>query len=376
MSKVRLLFVVNDLGFFISHRLPIALAAQKAGYVVHVAYGELGRGREGALVRKRFILHHVPISRAGTNPLVELWSVIMLWRLFRQVCPDLVHLVAIKPVLYGGISARLAGVPAVVSAIAGLGFIFIQQTGLKALVLRQVVKLLFRLALRHPRQKLIFQNLDDRDCVLEIARISSSNAELIRGSGIDLTVCPVLPEPDGIPVVAMAARLLRDKGVLEFVAAARLLRERGLSARFWLMGDPDLGNPASVTPQEVASWRSEGVVECLGHCLDVPSWYARANIVTLPSYREGLPKSLIEAAACGRAVITTDVPGCREALEPNVTGLLVPSRDVIALADAIQSLIEDPKLRKRMGAEGRLLAEREFGLEKIVAAHLHIYHEI
>jgi glycosyltransferase involved in cell wall biosynthesis len=377
MAKQRLMLVVNDLRYFISHRLSIAQAALKSGLDVHVAYGELGGAEVGALNALGLTLHFVPIQRGGTNPFADLRSVILLWALFRRVRPDLIHLVTIKPVLYGGMAARLAQVPAVVSAMAGLGFVFIEQGGVKAAVLRRVVKPLFRWALGHPHQRLIFQNPDDRDRVLSMTHVSLRQTQLIRGSGIDLAACPLLPEPDGPPIVAMASRLLRDKGVLEFVAAARLLRERGVSARFWLIGDPDLANPASASPQEVAAWQAEGVVECLGHRLDVPSLYAQAHIVTLPSYYgEGLPKSLIEAAACGRAVVTTNVPGCRDAIEPDVSGLLVPPRDAVALADALERLIQDSDLRQAMGEAGRALAEREFGIEKVVAAHLQIYQEL
>lgn len=373
----RILIVVNDLGFLLSHRLPVAIAARNAGYSVHLAYGVLGDASEDDVVSQGFDLHHVPIQRGGTNPLTDLWSMVLLLQLFRRVRPDLVHLVTIKPVLYGGIVARLARVPSVVSAMAGLGFVFAQQRGIKAVILRWVIKPLFRWALEHPNQTLIFQNLDDRDRVLAMTRVSTVQNQLIRGSGIDLNACPLLPEPEPPSIVAMASRLLRDKGVLEFVAAARLLHERGVLARFWLIGGPDLANPNSVTPQEVAAWQSEGAVECLGHCPDVPSLYSHAHIVTLPSYYgEGLPKSLIEAAACGRAVVTTNLPGCRDAIEPDISGFLVPARDEVALADALEILIRDATLRQTMGKAGRALAEREFGIEKVVAAHLQIYCEL
>jgi len=376
MSEGRLLIVVNDLGYFISHRLPIAVAARKSGYAVHVAYGEVGNVIEGELVSRGFELHHVPIQRGGTKPLTDLWSFFLLWKLFRRLQPDLVHLITIKPVLYGGIAARLARVPAAVSAMAGLGFLFIEGEGAKVLFLRRIIKPLLRWALRHPHQTLIFQNPDDRDRVLAITSVSPSYIQLIRGSGINMAHCPLLPEPEGQPIVVMASRLLRDKGVMEFVAAARVLRERRVSARFWLIGDPDLANPTSVRSHDVAAWKDEGVVECLGHRPDVLALYAQAHIVTLPSYLEGLPKSLIEAAACGRAVVTTDVPGCRDAIEPDVTGLLVPVRDAEALANALQLLIQDSELRQAMGRAGRALAEREFGIEKVVDAHLQIYQEL
>ena len=377
MASKKILIVVNDLGYFISHRLPIAVAAQQAGYVVHIAYGALGRASESALTDHALILHDVPIQRGGTDPLSDLRSLFLLWRLFLRVRPDLVHLVTIKPILYGGIAARLVRVPAVVSAIAGLGSVITGQTGVKASFLRRVIKLLFRLAMGHSKQTLIFQNPDDRDQVLAMKYASPAQTRLIRGAGINLVKCPVLPEPEGTPIVVMASRLLRDKGVLEFIEAAHILRGRGISARFWLIGEPDLANPVSVTTEDVNAWRSAGIVECLGHRLDVPSLYAQAHIVTLPSYYgEGLPKSLIEAAACGRAVVTTDMPGCRDAIVPNVSGLLVPPRDALALAQALAHLIHSAGLRAAMGKAGRDLAERDFNIDHVVVAHLLIYQEL
>ena len=377
MTTKRVFIVVNDLGFLISHRLPIAVAARKAGYVVGVVYGTCNNELRNDLLSQGFELHYVPMQRGGTNPLADFRSALSLLYLFLRTRPDLVHLVTIKPVLYGGIAARLARVPAVASAMAGLGFVFSEQKGLAAPLLRLMVKHLFRWALGHPNQILIFQNPDDRDRVLAMTCVPTAQTQLIRGSGVDLAACPVLHEPAGPPIVAMASRLLRDKGVLEFVAAARLLRERDASVRFWLIGDPDLLNPASVTHQEVSAWKAEGIVECLGHVIDVPSLYAQAHIVTLPSYYgEGLPKSLIEAAACGRAVVTTDMPGCRDAIEPDVSGLLVKARDAVALACALDRLIRDVALRQTMGKAARALAEREFDIEKVVARHLRIYEDL
>jgi len=177
-------------------------------------------------------------------------------------------------------------------------------------------------------------------------------------------------------VVVMAARLLKDKGVFEFVEAARLLLRRGILVEMRLIGSPDLGNPTSVTQQVLDQWGNEGQVDLLGYRKDIAAQYAAANIVCLPSYREGLPKSLVEAAACGRAIVTTDVPGCRDAITPDVTGLLVPVKDSVALADAIQVLIEEPELRKKMGHAGRSLAEDAFAIEKIVEQHMCIYQEL
>lgn len=369
----RLMLVVNDPAFFLSHRLPIALAARQEGYAVHVATA-FGPGIDR--IATLGLIHHIlPLSRSGKNPLVELKGFMALYRLFRKIRPDIVHLVTIKPVLYGGIAARLAGVPGVVAAVSGLGFVFL-ASGLKAAFVRAVVSGMYRLVLGKRNLKVIFQNPDDRRTLAQDNVLQRDKAVMIRGSGVDLSAYAAMPAPEGVPVVVMAARLLRDKGVHEFVAAAQLLKQRCLAARFWLVGAPDPGNPASVNEADLSVWRSAKIVELLGHRHDIARLFAQSNIVVLPSYREGFPRVLLEAAACGRSVVTTDVPGCRDAVEPGVTGLLVPPRDAVALADAIQRLLLDAELRERMGQAGRQLAEREFSIEKAVAAHLAVYREL
>lgn len=377
MPLIKLLIVVNDLGFFVSHRLPIALVAKQSGYEVHIAFGALGRVTLSELSKLGLKLHFVPIERGGMNPFRDILSIYFLWRIFKQIKPDIIHLVTIKPVLYGCIAAKFARMPAVVSALTGLGFIFVERPGLRALLFCKVVKLLFRVALNHSRHTLIFQNLDDRDRVLAMTRVSLEQTRLISGSGIDLSACPVLPEPEGVPIIVMAARLLRDKGVFEFVEAARILHGKAIKARFWLVGDPDPENPASISLEDIAAWRAEGLVECFGYRRDVLLLYSKANIVVLPSYYgEGLPKSLIEGAACGRVVVTTDMPGCRDAIKPNISGFLVPPRNATALAEVFEKLINDSTLRKDMGKAGRVLAECEFAIEKVVLSHLKIYQEL
>ncbi|WP_137885665.1 glycosyltransferase family 4 protein [Pseudomonas sp. 2FE] len=371
--KKRLLFVVNDPVFFVSHRLPLAIGAQCSGYEVHIA--TMPGPVVDEIERHGFFHHALPLSRSGKNPLAELRAIASIYQLFRALQPDLVHLVTIKPVLYGGIAARLVGVRGVVAAVSGLGFVFL-ASGLKATLMRFPIKLLYRFALGKQNLRVIFQNPDDRDVLLNMGALDAGKVEMIRGSGVDLAHYPALPEPEGLPVICLAARLLRDKGVREFVEAARLLRQRGVRATFRLIGDADPGNPATVTADELKGWSQEAVVELLGYRKDIAKLFAAAHVVVLPSYREGLPKVLVEAAACGRAVVTTDVPGCRDAIEPDVTGLLVPARDSVALADAIQRLVDDSTLRRSFGQAGRALAEREFAIEKIVQAHLDIYKKL
>ncbi|MGE8566806.1 N,N'-diacetylbacillosaminyl-diphospho-undecaprenol alpha-1,3-N-acetylgalactosaminyltransferase [compost metagenome] len=370
MSR-RLMFVVNNPAFFMSHRVPVALAAQQAGYDVHVATMD---GPAVADIQALGMTHHaIPMTRSGKHPLQELGTLLALVRLFRRVRPDVVHLVTIKPVLYGGIAARIARVPGMVAAISGLGFVFLSNS-LKMRLVRAVVARLYRVALGHPNSRVIFQNANDRDLLKSLGAVRDEQVVMIRGAGVDLEAYRASPEPPAPPVVVtMVARLLRDKGVREFVEAAALLRARGVPVTMQLVGGLDAGNPASATQQEVDAWQRDGAVQALGERSDIAELYAASHIAVLPSYREGLPKSLIEAAACGRAVVTTDVPGCRDAIEPGQTGLLVPVRDAQSLADAIARLAEDAALRQRMGAAGRALAEREFDIKRVARIHVELY---
>src|SRR5690606_4685688 len=262
--------------------------------------------------------------------------------------------------------------PAYVAAVSGLGFIFMRErTGFD--FLKWSALTLYRLALGHRNSRVIFQNTSDRDVLLKAGVVRQQQVELIRGSGVDLDHFAVLPEPEGPVVAVMVARLLADKGVREFVEAARMASGRSDGMRWMLAGSVDSGNPASISAQELQRWRDEGVVDYVGEQSDVAGLYARSHIAVLPSYREGLPKSLIEAAACGRPVVTTDVPGCRDAIEAGQTGLLVPPRDAAALASAVQRLADDAALRKQFGQEGRRLAERAFDIRQVVQRHLEIY---
>ncbi|WP_332610899.1 glycosyltransferase family 4 protein [Achromobacter sp. ESBL13] len=370
MSR-RLMFVVNNPAFFMSHRVPVALAAQQAGYDVHVATMD---GPAVADIQALGMTHHaIPMTRSGKHPLQELGTLRALVRLFRRVRPDVVHLVTIKPVLYGGIAARLARVPGMVAAISGLGFVFLSNS-LKMRLVRAVVARLYRVALGHPNSRVIFQNANDRDLLKSLGAVRDEQVVMIRGAGVDLDAYRASPEPSSPPVVVtMVARLLRDKGVREFVDAASLLRKRGVPVTMQLVGGVDAGNPTSATQEEVEAWQREGAVQALGERSDIAELYAASHIAVLPSYREGLPKSLIEAAACGRAVVTTDVPGCRDAIDPGKTGLLVPVRDAASLADAIARLAQDAALRQAMGTAGRDLAEREFDIRQVARVHVELY---
>lgn len=371
---MKIIFVVNNPDFLISHRLEVCKAVKSSAYEVHIICPE--KESVSKLVELGFTVHFVEFGRNRSNPVSEILTVFKLISLFKMLSPDLVHLITIKPYLYGGIAARIAGVKSVVSAVAGLGILF-SSNQLKFRLLRLVLYPLFKFAFGHSNQSVIFQNIDDRNSLVNLGVVDKKKVRMIRGSGVDLTTCPVLPEPNGSAIVSFAARLLKDKGVEVFVEASRLLKQHGSNVRFWLIGQPDEGNANSVTLEQLKQWESEELVELFGFRADIPGLFSKSNIVALPSfYGEGLPKVLIEAGACGRAVITTDHPGCRDAIVPNETGMLVPVKDPVALAGAIQKLVEDVELRRAMGRKGRALAEDAFAIEKIVEQHMQIYMEL
>jgi glycosyltransferase involved in cell wall biosynthesis len=371
---LKIIYVVNNSDFLISHRLEVCLKAQETGYKIHVICPDKESIQK--LIDLGFTVHLLEFGRDRANPFAELQTVFQLTQLFKKIQPDLVHLITIKPYLYGGIAARLAKVPVVVSAVAGLGILF-SSNALEYRLLRLGLYPLFKFSFGHKNQSAIFQNLDDKSALVNWKVVADQQVKMIRGSGVDLQSCQIVQEPEGIPIISFAARLLKDKGVEVFVEASKILKQRNIQARFWLIGEPDLGNANSVSQSQLDDWQKAGLVELFGFRKDIPELFSQTNIVTLPSfYGEGLPKVLIEAAACGRAVVTTDHPGCRDAIEPNKTGVLVPVRNAEALADAIQDLIENPEKRETMGKAGRELAENVFDVNKVVEQHLDIYNEL
>ncbi len=372
---IKLAILINDLSFFCSHRLPIAEAAVNKSYKVVIGYGELGGADPQLLKQKGLRVISVPMQRGGLNFLKNLKSFFYIWRFFKKEKPDIAHLVTIKPYLYGGIIARLIGIPSLVSAVSGLGTLFVHKN-LKSKILRFLIYPLYRAAFNHLNQIVIFHNQQDANKLLNWGVLKSNKIRLLKGSGVRLQNFNDLEEKPGIPTVCLAARLLIDKGVNEFVSAARLLKKRGIQAQFLLAGDLDPQNHTGLSINDLKKISEEGCVEILGYQKDIQTLYSRSHIICLPSYREGLPKSLLEAAAASRAVVTTDVPGCRDAIIPEKTGILVPVRNSEALANAIQELIENPDKRKNMGKAGRELAEKDFAIENIVGAHLKIYQDL
>ena len=371
--RKKILFVVNDAAYFNSHRLPLAQEAIARGFEPVVACGDAsGAETLGAIgIRTRSF----NLSPSGWNPLRNMNTFLALLRLYREEAPDIVHHVTIKPVIYGTLASRFARVPAVVNAIPSIEFVF-TQSGFVARIIRSLVNLLYRIALSHDNMRLIFQNREDLQSVVANTVIPEQLTHLIRGSGVDLNEFPFTPEPAGPVTFVLVARMRRDKGVHEFVAAARSVRQSQPRWRFQLVGGVDPRSPSSLTEAELESWNAEGVVEWLGHRADVRGILSDSHVVCLPSYREGLPKSLLEASGIGRPMIASNVPGCREVVRDGITGLLVEPRDCKGLAEAMLRLGQDPALRLRMGHAARERAAALFSVKDVVHDTFLIYDEL
>ena len=370
----RLLFLVNEALFFTTHRMPVALAARAAGIEVHVA-APYDPVFVKVIQDNGFPYHAIPLRRGGRSPFGELRLFFALARVIRTVKPDLVHNVAMKPVIWGGLAARLLGVPAAVNAITGLGYVFI-RAGVGVALLRFYIGVLFRLALGHRNSRAIFQNPDDLAIFRARRLVRPEQVVMIKGTGVDLQRFAERPEPEGERIVMFPARILGDKGAREFVEAARLLKAENVTARFVMVGRTDPDNLTDIGEAVLKEWVRQGWVEWWGFMSDMPSVLAQAHVICMPSYREGLPRGLIEAAAVGRAIVTADVPGCREIVHHQVNGLLVPARDARATADAIRRLLDDPALRRRMGKAGRAMAEAEYSEARFVADTLAVYRSV
>jgi glycosyltransferase involved in cell wall biosynthesis len=364
----KILYLVSEDWYFMSHRLPMARAAQKAGYEVHVAtrVGEYA----DAIQREGFLLHPIHWRRGNMNPVRLLAAVLETRRIYKRVQPDLVHHVAVVPTLIGSVAAL--GLPmARLNALAGLGFAFTSDKA-KARIMRPVARHLLRWLLNRPNSTVLVQNPDDYAVAAKLG-VPEQSIALIAGSGVDVDALIPLPEPAGPFTVGYVGRLLDDKGVRTLVRAHELLAQRGIAINTLLAGEPDPSNPASIPDHVLANWRRLPNVQLLGHVRDIRSVWTQAHVAVLPSRREGLPKSLLEAAASGRPLIATDVPGCREIARNGVNALLVPWDNPEAIAEAIERLMNNRDLRAQFGAAGRQIVVSEYSSRRIASDTAALY---
>jgi len=376
----RILYLVTEDWYFYSHRLDLARAAKKAGYDVVVATQINSHADQ--IWNEGFELIPIRFPRSIRNLWHDLQTLVSIFKVYRNLQPDIIHHVSLKPVVYGSFVACLSGIrftqdrnkPFIINALTGLGYVFTSDKFL-ARTIRVLILPVLRFLLGRDNTKLIVQNQDDLELLIQEGVISESQSVLIRGSGVDIEVFKVIPESDSIPLIILVARMLTDKGIVEFVNAARLVSKKGVKARFILVGDTDPENPSAIPERLIRMWEEEGLIGWWGKRDDMAEIYQQAHIVCLPSYREGLPKVLLEAAASGRAVVATDVPGCREIVENGRNGILVPVRDPEALAEAITRLIRNPEERREMGKYGRKLVEDNFTNDIIIRKTLDLYHD-
>ena len=372
---MKLIIIVNELWFFLSHRLPVALAARNAGYEVHIASRSGTMDELEQLKQEQLQFHPINFHRSSTGLWQEFKTLLELNKLYKEIQPDIVHHVTIKPVLYGTLVARWVGGIQILSAISGLGYLFIAQ-GWKSSIRQKILLWGYRAILHSKKVWILFQNPDDQALFAQHKIIHPQHISIIKGSGVDLQQFAFSAIPKGKIKIILVARMLWDKGVGEFVKAATVLKQQGVDADFLLVGSVDLGNPKSISIEQLEQWSKSGVVKWLGERADIPQLVAKSHIAVLPSYREGLPKSLIEAAAVGRPIVTTNVPGCREVVKEGENGFLVPARDAKKLAAAIKKLTNNPKLLITMGKKSRLMAEQEFSIQKVISKTLALYSKI
>ena len=367
-----ILYVVTEDWYFLSHRLPMARAAKAAGYEVHVAT-RLKDGR-AAIEKEGFVPHALDWSRGSLSPRESLTAILALRRLLKDLRPSILHNVALKPVLLGTAASLGLSATAVVNSLTGLGSLFIGEAKVNGSA-RAAVRLALSRLLRRKRSRTIVQNPDDRAFVTALG-VSPESVVLIPGSGVDTKHFTPLPEPPPPITAAYVGRMLADKGVVTLIEAFSLLGKRGDKLKLLLAGDCDRENPGSLAPEQLREFASLFDIEWLGHVRDIREVWGRAHFAVLASRREGLPKSLLEAAACGRAMVATDAPGCREIAIEGETALTVPVGDASALAAAMAKLAGDPALRKRFGANARRLVESKFSAEAIGRETVALYDEL
>ncbi len=370
-ANVKTLLFANTAWYLYNFRLPLAEALRSQGYDVVLVSPEDEYAEK--LISAGFRWVDFSFSRKGQNPFQEIFTIARLVTLYRQEKPDFAHHFTIKCVLYGSLAAHVVGIRRIINSITGLGYLFIGNS-LGQKLIRPLILLLYRTGLRSTT--VIFQNGDDFSQFEKDKLVSPEQAVVIRGSGVDIKKFVPTPEPEGQPQVVLPARMLWDKGVAEFVQASRMLISEGLDARFVLVGDTYDENPAAVPIKSLQDWQKEGVIDWLGWQGDMPGVFSKASIVCLPSYREGLPKTLIEAAACARPLVAFDAPGSREVVIQGETGLLAELKDIEGLVACLRSLLLAPDERRRMGANARKLAETEFSTDRIIRETLTVYSKL
>ena len=371
MNNNILLYLTNTPDFFLSHRLSLALMARSKGYEVHVAtsYNE----NASKIESYGFKYHEISLRRGSVNPFVEMYSLISIFKVIYAVKPSVLHTISPKCVIYGGICSSLLRVKKVIHAITGLGYVFVDDLSVLRILLRNIVLSLYKFSISSG-SIVIFQNQDNLKFFVKNGTIREEQSRLILGSGVDPNVYYYSAEADvASPLVVFPSRLLVDKGVVTFVEASSIINKKH-NARMILAGDVDDSNPSSITLEQIDDWTGQGLVEWFGFVDNKPELFGKASIVCLPTYYpEGIPKVLIEAASCGKPIVTTDMPGCNEIVIDGLNGILIPAKSPEALADAVVKLLDNSEMRSLFGKNGRNRVVSQFSSDIVNSATVGLY---
>ena len=368
--KKKIIFLVNIDSFFISHRLPIAKKLLLNGYEVHIAT-EFTQHKK-MLLKMGFKVHNISFNKNSLNLFKIIIPIFQIFFLIKRIKPTIFHLISLKPVILGGLVSFISPVNSMVISITGLGSMFIKE-GIFYKIRENIFNLFYRVIFLFPNLKVILQNKDDVDYLIKKTNLKRSKIEIIKGSGVDLKNFKFSKIPKNKPIILMASRIIADKGVFEYIKSIQYLKKYNFKGNFYLVGDIDFANPSSIKKSTIDYWHREKIINYIKYQKKISKIIKKSTIVVLPSYREGFPKVLMEAAACGRPVITTNVPGCKHAIIKNITGILVPSKNYIALAKAIKNLCDNRKKLEIIGKAARKHALENFDVNNVVSLHLSMY---
>lgn len=371
---MKLLFVVNSLDFFVSHRLEIALAAQKQNYEIHIF--TFSKGDESKILKRGLNYHNIKLKRTKLNLFNDFLVFIKLFKIIYIVKPNIIHLVTIKPIIFGGIISKLLNIDSIIIAFSGLGTIFTKskkQYSFYRLIIIQTLKIIFS---KKNKLKVIFQNNDDQELIEKYTKLKRSKSIIIRGSGVDLNHFKNLKYTNSNFIVSMISRFLFNKGITEYIEAVKILKKQYPSIIFRIVGSIDAGNPESLSIHDLNKLKKDNNLEIIENSKNVLKIINESKIIVLPSYREGLPKVLLEAAACERPIVTTNVPGCKDVVIDNITGKIAEPRNIYDLSEKIKKLIIQEDNLIKMGKKGRKHVQLNFSLEYVIKSHLKLYKEM
>ena len=368
--KNKIIFLVNVDSFFVSHRLPIAKQLLLDGYDVHIAT-QFTRYKK-KLLKMGFNTHEINFNKNSVNLLKAILPIFQIFFLIRKIKPTIIHLISLKPIIFGGFVALISPINSMVISITGLGSMFLKK-GIFYKIRENTFNLFFRIIFLFPNLKVILQNRSDLNYLINKAKLKKNKTEIIRGSGVDLKSLKFSKIPKQEPTIVMASRIIADKGIFEYIKSIQYLKKNNFKGKFYLVGDIDYKNPSAIKKSTINYWHKKKIITYVKHQKKISTFLKKSTIVVLPSYREGFPKILMEAAACGRPVVTTNVPGCKDAIIKNITGVLVPPKNHILLAKAIKNLCDNRKKLELIGKAARKHALKNFDINNVVSQHLYIY---